>query len=107
MSQMNREQKRLMKRQGQVDDDGNPVAGQRPTPGQRNAAAQQTRRRRTTPWGWLKEVRAELRKVAWPTREEVQRYSTVVLITLLVLIALIFALDYAFSEIAVFLFKSG
>ena len=51
-------------------------------------------------------MRAELRKVAWPTRAEVINYSTIVLITLVVLIALIFALDYAFAKSVFFLFET-
>ena len=51
-------------------------------------------------------VRGELRKVAWPTRPEVVNYSTVVLVTLILLILLILALDYAFAESVLFLFKS-
>ena len=62
-------------------------------------------RKRTTPFGYLKEIRTELRKVSWPTRSEVRNYSTVVLVTLLVMLALIFALDYGFSFVTEFLFK--
>jgi preprotein translocase subunit SecE len=50
-------------------------------------------------------VRVELRKVAWPTRAETVNYSTVVLLSLVVLIALIFILDYAFGKASLFLFK--
>ncbi len=43
--------------------------------------------------------------MAWPTRAETINYSTVVLITLVIVIALIFVLDYGFSAVARFLFK--
>jgi len=46
-----------------------------------------------------------LRKVSWPTKLEVRNYSIVVLFTLTVLITLIFFLDLAFSQAAIFLFK--
>ncbi len=98
---MNRETKRLMKKQGQVDDNGTPVAG-RPQPKVPNQGGP---KRRRSPFRWLKEVRAELRKVAWPTREEVRRYSQIVLVTLLLLMAIIFGLDYLFSQAAIFLFR--
>ncbi len=47
----------------------------------------------------------EMRKVAWPTRNETINYSTVVLITLAVLMAFIFVLDLGFSKLALFLYK--
>ena len=93
--------KRMMQRQGQVDADGSPVMrketpsrpAQRPTK-ERVGAAEVTR-----------QVRAELRKVAWPTRSEVINYSILVLIALLILTGLIFALDYAFGKAVIFLFE--
>ena len=51
-------------------------------------------------------MRAELRKVAWPTRAEVINYSIIVLVALLVLMALIFGLDYVFGKAVFFLFKT-
>ena len=52
------------------------------------------------------DVRSELRKVAWPSRAETANYATVVLISLVVLVGLIFVLDYAFAKSVLFLFKS-
>jgi preprotein translocase SecE subunit len=43
--------------------------------------------------------------VAWPTRAETINYSTVVLITLIIVISLIFALDWLFAAGSSFLFK--
>jgi preprotein translocase subunit SecE len=101
---MNREQKRLLQRQGQLGTDGEPVARKRePTPRPTTAAAAQ--RSRVKPREFLHEVTVELRKVAWPTRAETINYSTVVLITLILVIGLIFTLDYGFSVAARFLFK--
>jgi preprotein translocase SecE subunit len=101
---MNREQKRLLHRQGQLGADGEPVAPkrERTRPPTVQAAAQRTR---TSPRVFLHEVGVELRKVAWPTRAETINYSTVVLITLAIVMALIFFLDYGFSVVARFLFK--
>jgi len=45
-----------------------------------------------------REVRSELRQVAWPTRPEVANSAAVVLIVLVLLVALIFGLNYAFSH---------
>jgi preprotein translocase subunit SecE len=57
------------------------------------------------PRQFLHEVNVELRKVAWPTRKETINYSSVVLVTLSVLMALIFGLDYGFDRLSIFLFK--
>ena len=45
-----------------------------------------------------REVRSELRQVAWPTRVEVVNSATVVFITMVVLVVLIFLLNYAFAH---------
>jgi preprotein translocase subunit SecE len=57
------------------------------------------------PRQFLHEVNVELRKVAWPTRKETINYSSVVLVTLSVLMALIFGLDYGFDKLSIYLFK--
>ena len=54
----------------------------------------------------MREVRGELRKVAWPTRQEVVRYSIIVLLTIIVLTTMIFALDYVFAKGVFYLFDS-
>ena len=63
------------------------------------------RTRRQGPIALIRSVITELRKVVWPSRQEVTRYSLVVLFTLLVMIAIITVLDYAFSQGAIYLFK--
>jgi preprotein translocase subunit SecE len=98
---MNREQKRSLQRQGQLGPDGEPATRKREQTRPTVAATQ----RRIRPREFLHEVNVELRKVAWPTRTETINYSTVVLITLAVVMALIFALDYVFSVGSTFLFK--
>src|SRR5690606_23586455 len=67
---MNREQKRMLQRQGELGPDGEQA---RPTREAQQRRAQQARapRERTSPRQFVREVRGELRKVAWPTREEV------------------------------------
>jgi len=100
---MNRQMKRMMQRQGQVGPDGTPATAAR-TPQARRTAA--PAKERTSPGQFLKEVRGELRKVAWPNRAEVINYSTVVLFTLVLLITLIFLLDLAFAKSILFLFKT-
>ena len=100
---MNRETKRMLQRQGQLGPDGESPRVDRGQQ-QRRAAAQRTSGERTSIPQFFREVRGELRKVAWPTRDEVTRYSGIVLFTLVVLTALIFALDWAFAESIFFLF---
>ncbi|MBV8159606.1 MAG: preprotein translocase subunit SecE [Acidimicrobiia bacterium] len=98
---MNRQMKRMMQRQGQVGADGEPVAQQRQRPRPQTKPVE----RRTTPAEFFRQVRAELRKVAWPNRAEVINYSVIVFVVLVVLIAMIFGLDYVFGKFVFFLFK--
>jgi preprotein translocase subunit SecE len=52
----------------------------------------------------VREVRDEMRQVAWPSREELINYTSVVLTTLLLMIALIFVLNLAFGKLITDLF---
>lgn len=90
---MNRETKRLMQRQGQLSDDGTPQATRRQAP-----SPNAPREPRTKPRQFVREVNAELRKVAWPTRGETMNLSVIVLIFLVVTTALIAGFDYGFSK---------
>jgi preprotein translocase subunit SecE len=47
---------------------------------------------------YIREVRQELKKVAWPSREELTTYTVVVVSTTTVLTLLIFAMDWAFKS---------
>lgn len=57
-----------------------------------------TKRERTKPRQFVKEVIAELKKVAWPSRQEVVAYSIVVLVSSIIIAALIFGMDYVFTQ---------
>lgn len=48
---------------------------------------------------YLKEVRAEIRKVTWPSRQEVLRLSAIVLIVLVVMSSFMAIVDFAFSRL--------
>jgi preprotein translocase subunit SecE len=61
-------------------------------------AAVQEKRKRTGPIQFLREVRLELKKVDWPTRTELTTYSTVVLVTISVLTAFVFGVDYLLTK---------
>ena len=99
---MNRQTKRMLQRQGQLDTEGQPSARKRPAP---QATRTEARESRTGPIQFVREVRGELRKVAWPTRSEVRNYSIIVLVAVVVLTAYISSLDFAFGEAIFKLFE--
>ena len=96
---MNREQKRQLRRMGAVNEEGNPVRTARQAPAARQREA------RTSPRQFVREVRGEMRKVAWPNREEVKNMSIVVLITVILFTALIFGLDFGAGKAFLKLFE--
>ena len=102
---MNRETKRMLQRQGELGPDGEQ---QRPARDPQQARRQPgPTRERVGPAQFAREVRGELRKVAWPTREETARLSGVVLVTIVLLTSLIFGLDYVFAKFVFFLFHKS
>lgn len=57
-------------------------------------------RQRTSPAQFLREVRSELRKVAWPSRREVLVYSATVLMVTTVLTVIVWGMDYVLRQAA-------
>jgi preprotein translocase subunit SecE len=53
---------------------------------------------------FLREVVAELRKVIWPTRNQMVTYTIVVLVFVSFMVALVAGLDYVFAQAVLFLF---
>ena len=53
---------------------------------------------------YLREVRRELTKVAWPGRAEVVKYTVVVFLTVVVLTSVVFGLDVSFAKAVLALF---
>ncbi len=111
---MNRETKRMMERRGRRQDAD--VPGEDAADDDRELATvalasaptrsgQRASRHRTTPMQFAREIREELRQVAWPTRVEMVNYSTIVLVTLIVMTALIFLLNFAFGKGVIFMFQ--
>ena len=47
---------------------------------------------------FYRQVLAELRKVIWPTRRELITYTTVVIVFVAVMVALVAGLDIAFAQ---------
>ena len=87
LDDLNREQKRTLKRMGALDEKGAPTRAPPTGP----------TRERTGPRQYLREVRDEMRKVAWPRRPEVQRYSMIVIITVVIYTAFVGGIDYLMS----------
>jgi preprotein translocase subunit SecE len=69
------------------------------------AAPASGRKQRTGVRQFLREVRQELRRVAWPSRKEVASYSTVVLIAVVLVTVYVFALDQAFGKLVFWIFR--
>ncbi|HEY5303804.1 MAG TPA: preprotein translocase subunit SecE [Acidimicrobiales bacterium] len=96
---MNREQKRMMQRKGQVGAEG---ASNRRAAATEGAARR--RNQRATPPEFFRQVREELRQVAWPTRPETINYTSIVTFVLIFMTSLIFGLGLGFSKFVTFLF---
>jgi preprotein translocase subunit SecE len=84
-----------------VDDvaDGNAVQDRRDSRGDD--------RGRTSPATFLRQVVAELRKVVWPTQQQLITYFFVVLVFVIVLMILVTVLDLAFGKLVFELFTGG
>lgn len=64
------------------------------------------RKQRTSPRQFLREVRSELRKVAWPARKELLSYSLVVLVSVSIITLYITGLDQVFGTLILRIFSS-
>ncbi len=96
---LNREQKRSMKRMGALNDQGEPIRQARPI------VVSQKGKERTSPVQYVREVRDEMRKVAWPHWPEVRRYAIIVLLTVIVITAIVGGLDSVFGILSGWLYK--
>jgi preprotein translocase subunit SecE len=56
------------------------------------------KRSRMTPALFFRQVVAELRRVIWPTRRELITYTTVALIFVLIMVAIVTGLDYLLTK---------
>ena len=64
-------------------------------------------RGRTSPATFLRQVVAELRKVVWPTQQQLITYFFVVLVFVVVVMALVTVLDLAFGKLVFEVFTGG
>jgi preprotein translocase subunit SecE len=65
----------------------------------RNGSGAAAKRDRTSPALFTRQVAAELRKVIWPTRNELVTYTTVALAFVIVMSAIVLTLDYGFTKL--------
>jgi preprotein translocase subunit SecE len=65
------------------------------------------REKRTSVPTFYRQVVAELRKVVWPTQEQLVTYFFVVMIFVLVMIGIVAALDLGFGKLAFAIFTGG
>lgn len=101
---MNRETKRMLQRQGSIDAEGQPTRQRRqpaPTPKPNEV------RQKPVAWArtFSKEVAGEMKKVVWPSKQDVINYSIIVFILIVVLTAMIGGLDYGFTRAALKVFQ--
>lgn len=52
---------------------------------------------------FLREVRAELRKVVWPNRKELTTYTIVVIVTVVIVSVFVSLVDLAFGQLLLLL----
>ena len=67
-------------------------------------SGQTARQDRVTPARFIREVVQELRKVVWPTRRELVTYTTVSLVFILIMVAIVTSLDYGFTKLVLVVF---
>lgn len=103
---MNREMRRMQEREERLQKRGDTTRDR----ANRRASAVQAKAptvERKPLWArfreYLHDVRQELRKVTWPTREQMIAFTTVTLITSTVLTGVVFGLDILMKEVVFWL----
>lgn len=104
---MNREMRRLMEREERIQksEKGNGAKRRAPSVPPKGPGAPERKplwRRLIT---FLHDVRQELKKVNWPSREQMIAFTTVTLITTVVLTLVIFGLDILMKEAVISLLQ--
>ena len=72
-----------------------------------NTSARSARSERTSPVTFYRQVVAELRKVVWPTQQQLVTYFLVVMVFVLFMIAIVSVLDLAFGKAIFQIFGSN
>lgn len=99
LDDLNREQKRQLRKMGALDEEGKATRAPR--------QQQKKNQDRVGVRQYLREVREEMRKVAWPQRPEVTRYSIVVVITVVFYTALVGGFDYLFGQVSEWFYRAS
>ncbi|MFJ9178994.1 preprotein translocase subunit SecE [Streptomyces sp. NPDC102360] len=53
---------------------------------------------------FYRQIVAELRKVVWPTRNQLSTYTTVVIVFVVIMIGLVTVIDYGFNHLVKYVF---
>ncbi len=94
---MNREMKRRMRREEKQQQKGRGARPPVPPPG--------GKRQRPRIRQFIREIQGEMRRVIWPSSNEVFTYSFVVIIVVTLLTGIVFLLDLGFAQGVVELFR--
>ena len=73
----------------------------------RSVSTSSSQDKRTSPATFYRQVVAELRKVVWPTQQQLITYFFVVLVFVIVVMALVTVLDLAFGKLVFEVFTGG
>ena len=71
----------------------------------RSVSTSSKRDKRTSPATFYRQVVAELRKVVWPTQQQLVTYFVVVLVFVLVVMTIVSLLDLGFGKLAFEIFS--
>jgi preprotein translocase subunit SecE len=70
----------------------------------RSGSGATAKRDRTTPALFTRQVVSELRKVIWPTRNELVTYTVVALTFIIFMTVIVTSLDYGFTKLMFWIF---
>jgi len=70
----------------------------------RSGSGPTAKRDRTSPALFTRQVAAELRKVIWPTRNELVTYTAAALVFVVILSTIVLTLDYGFTKLMFWVF---
>ena len=71
---------------------------------ERRGGSGRAKQDRTTPALFTRQVASELRKVIWPTRNELATYTAVALVFIIVMSTIVLTLDYGFTKLMFWIF---
>jgi preprotein translocase subunit SecE len=109
---MNREMRRLMEREERLQkaeksNGGSAKAARRPRPGVAGAPIVERKPIWVRLGTFFHEVRQELKKVSWPSREQLIAFTAICLVVIVVLTLVIFSLDIAMKEAVISLLTNS